>query len=571
MKATKKIVCLTLAMVMVALAFVMPVAAADDLPLVIVDGFASTKLYTDFGTKNQKEAFFGSDTDIEAMITDVGGAFVKGLMLYGAQNKNYEALADSFLPALNKYFEPIAYNTDGTPKNDIGYYVTDKPIAKYTDEEKAQYFTTFTLDTAKEYGEDKAYCFSYDWRKSPIELAEELKDFINTVRAKEGCKKVNVVAMSLGSAVVLSYLDANGGKRINNCVFASPAWQGTSLVGNLFTGNVEIDIFAVENYLVKSADVSATTHIIAFIISYIASDEGLSHEYFGDINAAIQGVMPYVYEDSLIPLMSGMPGLWALVPGEDYEAAKKFLFPEGIDPNLEAIIAPYNSVEKGKEGIQARAKEIIEAAEDDGMRFGIVCGYNRQMVPISTEYEQSDEVIDVKYMTGGATCALYLQAYDDWGKVYNQKIKDGHNHVSWDSKIDMSTAMFPEQTWLLKNMSHSQYNADDGTLDTIIWLLKAKKQYTVHTDKENHPQFSLYNTYKRHVTPIAVDGILGDVDNSGAVNTLDAKLALKIAAGQVKATEQQLIFGDIDEDGEMTTVDVKYILHIAADLPYVIA
>ena len=564
MKATKKIVCLTLAMVMVALAFVMPVAAADDLPLVIIDGFASTKLYTDFGTENQKEAFFGSDTDVEAMVTDVGGAFVKGLIKYGYNDKDFEAFADSFIPALNKYFEPIAYNTDGTPKNEIGYYVTDKPIAEYTDEEKAQLFTTYTIDTAKEYGEDKAYCFSYDWRKSPIELAEELKDFINYVRTEEGCKKVNVVALSMGSAVMLAYLDANGGNRINNCVFASPAWQGTSLVGNLFAGNLELDIFAVENYLVKSADVSATTHIIAYIISYIASYEGLSHEYFGDINAALQGVIPYVYEDSLIPLMAGMPGLWALVPAEYYEASKGFLFPEGVDANLEAIIDPYYD-------IQVNAEQVILDAQEDGMRFAIVCGYNRQMVPISTEYKQSDEVIDVEYMTGGANCALYLQAHDDWGQVYTQKIKDGHNHVSWDYKVDMSTAMFPEQTWLIKNMKHSQYNANDGTLDTIIWLLKADEQYTVHTDKENHPQFSLYNTYKRHVTPITLDGLLGDVDNSGAVNTLDAKLALKIAAGQVKATDYQLEVGDIDDDGEITTVDVRYILHIAGEIPYVIA
>lgn len=571
MKATKKIVCLALAIVMSVLAFVMPVVAADELPLVIVDGFNSTKLYTDFGTENQKEAFFGSDTDIEAMITDVGGAFCMGLIQYGMNHKDFEAFGNCFIPALNKYFEPIAYNTDGTPKNELGYYVTDKTISEYTEEEKANLFTSFVLETAKKYGEDNTYSFSYDWRKSPIEVAEELNAFINYVRAQEGCKKVNVAAMSMGSTIMLSYLDEFGGRRINNCVFASPAWQGTSLVGNLFSGNIEIDIFAVENYLVKSADVSATTHIAAYIISYIASYEGLSHEYFGDINAAIQGVNPYIYRDSIIPLMSGMPGMWALVPGEDYEAAKDFLFPEGIDPNLEAIIAPYNSVDENNLGVQARAKEIIEAAEDDGMRFSIVCGYNRQMVPISSDYEQSDEVIDVKYMTGGANCALYLQAHDDWAQIYTQKIKDGHNHISWDYKIDMSTAMFPEQTWLIKNMSHSDYNADNGTLDTVIWLLTADEQYTVHTDKENHPQFSLYNTYKRHVTPITLDGLLGDVDNSGAVNTLDAKLALKIAAGQLKATDYQLEVGDIDEDGEITTVDVRYILHIAGEIPYVIA
>lgn len=563
MKATKKIVCLALAIVLAGLALVMPVSAAKTMPLVIVDGINSTRLYTNFGTEDQKEAFFGNDTDVEALITDVGGAFISGCIKYGLDDKNYESLATSFIPALNKYFEPISYNTDGTPVNELGFYETKKTIAEYTEEEKAERFTSFVLETAKVYGEENTYSFAYDWTADPTEVADELNKFIAYVKVQEGCKKVNVAAMSMGSVIMLSYLSEYGGKNVNNVVFASPAWQGTSIVGNLFTGDIELDIFAVENFLVKSADVSATTHIAAYIISFIASYEGLSHEYFGDINQPIQGTLPYVYRDSIIPLVAGMPGLWSLVPAEDFENAKTFLFPDGIDENLEGIINAYHD-------IQVNAKQVIEDAQDDGMRFGIVCGYNRQMIPLNEEYEQSDEVIDVKYMSGGATCALYLQAHDDWAQVYTQKIKDGHNHISWDYKVDASTCMFPEQTWFLKNMSHSDYNADNGTLDTIVWLLNntTKKAYTVHTDKENHPQFSLYNTYKRKVTPISVDGLLGDVDGSGAVNTLDAKLALKLASGQVKVKEKHLTYGDIDDDGEITTADVRLILHIAAELPY---
>ncbi len=563
MKATKKIVCLALAIVLAGLALVMPVSAAKTTPLVIVDGINSTRLYTNFGTEDQKEAFFGSDTDVGAMIEEVGAAFISGCIQFGLADKNYEKFADSFIPTLNKYFEPVAYNTDGTPKNELGFYETKDPISAYTDEEKATLFTSFVLETAKVYGEDNTYSFSYDWTADPVETAKELNKFISHVKVQTNSKKVNVVAMSMGSVMMLSYLSQYGGRSVDNVVFASPAWQGTSIVGNLFTGNIELDIFAVENFLVKSADVSATTHIAAYIISFIASYEGLSHEYFGDINKNIQGVLPYVYEDSLIPLMAGMPGLWSLLPAEDFENAKTFLFPEGIDPNLEKTVDAYHK-------IQVNAKNVIEDAQKQGMKFGIVCGYNRQMIPLNEEYEQSDEVIDVKYMTGGATCALYLQAHDDWAQIYTQKIKDGHNHISWDYKVDASTAMFPEQTWLIKNMSHSDYNADNGTLDTIIWLLNntSKTAYTVHTDKENHPQFSLYNTYKRKVTPIVIDGLLGDVDGSGAVNTLDAKLALKIASGQVKATEEHFLFGDIDEDGEITTADSRAILCIAAGIPF---
>lgn len=43
MKATKKIVCLALAIVLAGLALVMPVSAAKTTPLIIVDGINSTR------------------------------------------------------------------------------------------------------------------------------------------------------------------------------------------------------------------------------------------------------------------------------------------------------------------------------------------------------------------------------------------------------------------------------------------------------------------------------------------------------------------------------------------------
>ena len=89
---------------------------------------------------------------------------------------------------------------------------------------------------------------------------------------------------------------------------------------------------------------------------------------------------------------------------------------------------------------------------------------------------------------------------------------------------------------------------------------------TVYSDKENYPQFSLYNTYKRKVTPINVEGIIGDLDGSGVITTVDAREALKLAAGQKKPTDDQLVLGDIDEDGDITTTDAKDILSMAAGI-----
>ncbi len=561
MKATKKIVSVILAITLAVVAFVMPVGAAKVYPLVIVDGIFSTPLYKNIGTEEEAPAFATDDAALEEMIKEILGSFIGGCINYGVTKKDYNAFADKFYPVVNKYVEPIGYNPDGTPVDaTVGIKQNEKPMSEYTDEEKAG-LSVFAQAYAEEFGEENVYNFSYDWRQSPVDVAEELDKYIQTIQDDLGVKKVNVVAHSMGANAVLAYLYGFGSKSINNLVFSAPAWQGTSLAGNIAINNIEFDMFTVENYLVQMANVSATTHITAFIISYIATYDGLSKEYFGDINKAVAGILPRLYTDTVIPYIAGMPGFWSLIPAEDYEAGKEFLFGDSIDAALEAKIDEYNKIQKN-------AKTIIENAMDDGMNFGIVVGYNCQMIPISDEYEQSDTIIDVKYASGGATCSKYLQAFDDWTNIYSQAIKDGHNHVSWDSKVDASTCMFPEQTWFYKNLQHNGHNMDYGTTDIVIWLLSAEEQYDVFTDTENYPQFSLFNTYKRKVTPINIAGMIGDLDDSGAITTMDARYALKVAAGQKEVDDDHFIMGDIDEDGEITTSDVEDILSMATGIDF---
>jgi hypothetical protein len=181
-------------------------------------------------------------------------------------------------------------------------------------------------------------------------------------------------------------------------------------------------------------------------------------------------------------------------------------------------------------------------------------------------------VIDTKYASGGATCADYLEAFDDWGKNYEQVKKDGHYHVSWDYKVDASTCMFPDQTWFIKNLQHVAYGTyeTDGTCDIVMWLLSMDEQQTVFSDKENFPQFSLYNTYKRFTKGINLEAGLGDVDGDYLLTTKDARGALQIAAGLVEIPEEdeaKKIIVDANEDGEITADDARCILHWVVGIP----
>ena len=67
MKATKKILCITLALVVAGLALIMPISASSaDLPVIVVDGIGTTPLYQNFDTEDEKLVF--DDATIEALI-----------------------------------------------------------------------------------------------------------------------------------------------------------------------------------------------------------------------------------------------------------------------------------------------------------------------------------------------------------------------------------------------------------------------------------------------------------------------------------------------------------------------
>ena len=568
MKAFKKVLCITLALMLAGLALMAPVAAATDVPLVVVQGFAAVPLVKNAGTEQELQVFPPENLATEGFIANLTTALITGFIEYGANGANWDSFANRVLPIVKDMVADIAYDTDGTPVNDnVTHETYDEPMSSYTEEEKKTIFTAFGLKYAEQYNEDLVYAFGYDWRQSPLDCADQLNNFISYVKARTGSNKVNVVAISQGSAVTLAYLAQYGGSDINNLVFASPAWQGTSLAGDVFTGNIDIDVYAFENFMVGLSDGSATTHIIAVLLSSLATSEEFTEEWFLLLEKAIEGMEPRIYSDIIVPMLAGMPGLWCLVPNDYYEAAKTFLFPDGVDEDLEAKIDAYNE-------IQTNAKEIIEEAEATGMKFGIVCGYNRQIAPINENLNTSDMVVDTKYASGGATCADYLTAFSDWdfgGKgSYTQAKPDGHFHISWDYKIDASTCMFPEQTWFIKNLQHVAYGTyeDDGTCDIVMWLLSMDEQHTVFTDKENYPQFSLYNTYKRFTKGINVDTYLGDVNHDYLLTTTDARLALKMAAGlmDIPEDEDKQIIIDANEDGEISTDDARYILCWAAGI-----
>lgn len=73
------------------------------------------------------------------------------------------------------------------------------------------------------------FIFSYDWRKSNVEAASKLRDFIDCVNTFYPGEKVNILTHSMGGLVARRYILNNpGSHRVNKLITTVAPWLGTS-------------------------------------------------------------------------------------------------------------------------------------------------------------------------------------------------------------------------------------------------------------------------------------------------------------------------------------------------------
>ena len=195
----------------------------------------------------------------------------------------------------------------------------------------------------------------------------------------------------------------------------------------------------------------------------------------------------------IIPVFGYMPGLWALVEGDSYEAAKNLMLSEA-DPSLVKAVDEYHY------NVQEKAEEILRKAQKDTNIY-IIAQYNMQGLPISETASDSnnDFLIDAEFASGGAVCSKLGEMLPD---TYTQAKDCGHDHISPDRQIDASTCMFPEQTWFIRDMAHVDYPVGEST-DFLITLSSSESQLTVQNS--GYSQFMKYNSGDNTLRPVSSD------------------------------------------------------------------
>ncbi|MCL2107231.1 MAG: hypothetical protein FWH26_09300 [Oscillospiraceae bacterium] len=510
MKLTKRILCIVLAATLlcgvgtVAMASETENAQEDrtNYPTIYLAG-GWHALYTDYGTKEKRKAYF--DTS-DSMTTDKE---TRDAIFEAIGNLDFDALGKGLSRMFTKAYEDVAMDCDGESINpDL-----ECPVRIYFDPGTLDYLATLptvvledvlgldpTLlkqfpDGTRYYGadvgvyfKDNEGYFSFDWRLDPRENAALLHTWIETTFIDEDVSdKVNLAFVSGSGPIGLSYLYEYGTEYLNAITFNESFHNGSSLWGGIATRQFALGADALGNtgpmYCWSMQD-TIKPLITPIRVLY---EVGLIDVAAKVLNFAASDAFNKLYEEALIPMWFHMPFYWALVPHSIYEQAKRALFPDHSSYAQHANL--FEKTDFYHNYIMADSDNILaEAAEE--IKVGINCGYGFPLSPYSaTSYVSSDELLDTQYASSGATCAPPNRPFS----VFYKQVNPGDvNYVSPDRYIDASTCVLPDYTWFNKDMPHLPDLRLDGWVE---WFANAPKGKDSVHDNDDYPQWMKFVAY----------------------------------------------------------------------------
>ena len=465
---------LSLAFVLASSAFA--VDQTECLPLVVVQGFNSRPL-----RQGDKQVFFPGALDILKIIWPG----VSGLAVGLVQNKLFGCPPDRIYRGLTtsarRFLDPIQLDIDANPVNGPTLWLEQFPksMAHYTGEDQRSLARGYGQEYGAKYGWDHVYIYTFDWRLDVFELAKELDELIQTAKRETGHDRVNLSPISMGAAVASAWLseygEKNGFADLENVLYVSPAWQGTDMLGVMLTGDVTLNIANLK-YQLLSVDFFRNTVPASWIDALFGWLEGLG------LSQYVEDYAPFAM-DFFRDYAKYWPGMWSLLPGEDYQRTKDISFPGGGTPEEQAYIAKLDRYH----ALQGSQDALFESLRDAGKGLAIISLYTRPLyAPITRNRHTmvSDGVIDTYYTGGFPTLADYGQP-----PLTAQVIDDGHDHLSPDGMVDASTCLLPENTWFVTGITHDDFKVGEWPTKLALWLIEGGAKGTVHSEV-GYPQFT---------------------------------------------------------------------------------
>ena len=483
----KKLISVLLAVLMLFSLTSVAFAADDKAPVIIVSGM---------GTDQYEVNEDGSKTKVWP--PEIGGVVnaaipVLGSVVVSAAIDDYSGVTAAELKGIKDIFVPLSCDENGHLLSNLTPDLYPLAIGNYPEdfnEENDKSEKAICRSIGDAIGYENSYFFNYTWSRNPMEIADDLSAYIKDVMSQTGAKKVSLVACSMGGTITMSYIYKYGTSKLKNVTFASTAFLGTEIVGQLFNKDVNIDIYDALRYFSEFTGYDFVRAIVRLVEGILVNDRDNILDGANEfIHNLVDNLKEVAFSDIFLDTFVTMPGIWALIPNSYYEGAKATLV---TDKAKYAFLENgENSIDNYMNNVQSKVPELLAKAKKNGVNVYVTATYMCPGIPVqmdSTNY--TDNLIDVKYQGGYATVAKYGEKLDT---TLNTVCKDSsHNHLSPDSIIDASTCISPEQTWFIKGVGHMNYTYGTGLCGLLTLLSTSTKEVSITTDAA-YPQFTEYN------------------------------------------------------------------------------
>lgn len=467
----------------IAVTAAVPVSALDgnsrnaysdsDCPLVIVRGMMFEGLKIDLGTENE----YGCTDKIN--VGNIASALLKSTAA-GIADKNLDTFTSSLCTSLYDVFAPLACDKNGNSALNVSVEKYPGSFAEYEDSVILGDWGEegIVASACERYGSENVYYFTYDWRLDPYEIAAEINETVETAKAEHDTDKVNLVCASMGGVMVDAYLYRYGSDSINSLLFLSSTFKGTYCTTDLLQGKAKIVEYPLITLLKNS---TGNNFIISAFIDILAN-AGVISAICKLGNAFIDKYKDMVYDKVLRDTFGTMPSLWALVLPSELDNCINYMFPtEELKTQYSGVISKAYRMNEVMKNIDT----LLLNAQQNGCKISVVASYNKQCVPFyESAVSHGDGTLESPLMLGGATMAsLGSDLGNDYAAADSSK-------VSPDNIIDMSTALFPESTWAIKNGTHVPCKQGSDFTEFMFELIDSDIQPSI----ENMQPYSQFMT-----------------------------------------------------------------------------
>ncbi len=463
-KKTAVSIAVLLVAVLLTQVFSLCAVAANKTPVINIVGEREVEVWHEDGTRTSPTEA-PADAIVDSAISELAPLFVKAFL-----TNNYDEWSRMALEKLTPIYDEIRPAPDGTLPDNTGPYLWADMPQVLPEPSATNYY----------YG----YC--WDFRKSPLDEADSLHEFIQAVKEKTGSEKVILVSRCGSTSLAASYIYKYGTAEIEKIIFAASTLLGTPHADAILGGDIELKGDALYYFLqagdtLSSMDGSLVKFINAMLFA-LKSNGGAD-----DTASLVMPIYNKIKDSFLAPFLRsyyGICGNYITSVSDHFDAYVDYIFPTA---ELKAEYAPILAkAREYHENVQLKIRDLLDAARADGVPVYFIAFYGEPSgFPVSGRSNMvGDELVDATWQSCGATVSNFDNTLSaDY--IDRQTQKGLGRFISPDKQIDASTCWYPETTWFIKNMRH-QFGVN--VLHNFIRMLAWNDGVTVSADP-NYPQY----------------------------------------------------------------------------------